>query len=52
MITKEIIQHLEQFQRNAAEEKTTVEEISQSELDQIRGAGVGTFSKQTCSKFF
>ncbi|WP_176463924.1 hypothetical protein [Bordetella genomosp. 11] len=53
MMTKEIIQHLEQVQRNAAEEEKTVEEISQSELDQICGAGgVGGFANASWPKSF
>lgn len=38
MSTQDIIQQLEQAQREAAE-NTAIEEISQSELDQISGAG-------------
>jgi len=39
MIAKEITQHLEQVQRNTAGGKKAIEDISQTELDQIRGAG-------------
>ncbi|WP_156770205.1 hypothetical protein [Bordetella bronchialis] len=53
MTTKEIIQHLEQVQRNAAQEEKQMEEISQEELEKICGAGgVGGFANATWSKSF
>jgi len=53
MMTKEIIQHLEQAQRNAAEERKAVEEISHTELDQINGAGgADGYARATWSKSF
>jgi len=51
MMTKEIIQHLEQVQRNALEKKKTIEEISQCELDQIHGArAADRFSRMSWDK--